>query len=454
MGSRLPCGPDGQKDLPHSPQSILPGRPHSQTTIGQYGVRRNNRFQLHDEVFQDAALRGYVDSIHYDGLCTGYKNWVEDMNPVPVWKLAGKLPPLPSLPPPRKSRETYEKGRAVIFLEEMLEKEDSGQNVEKQHGKGSMGREGKGNPPPKATSKKNTVEDLAAGEKAISRPGLGSKLANAKEPVNSQMGGGHVLRSAPTVEEGDDDNLSGAEEKVNDPPCKKCAKNGIPCIVQPEPKKQTGSGKRGVRERLVCLPCQKEKNKCSLARQKGRSPSPDIVEVTRLPLNLKAKEIAPPKPKPMPRKKPQIVPAGGSGEYMIPDDIRRQIEAYECRINELEEQVLDLKENFIRLESEHQSIQAYTNQVLNNVEGVQKLNEHMTKKMNALQMAREDRKGQRMVELMEVEVSSSRPTESVTSNSRKPHPAGSERSTLLGTASPPVRLQEPITTLKPEDEGE
>ena len=365
-------------------------------------VKGTTIFDFTDEVFQDAALRGYIDSIHHDGLCTGYKNWVEGMNPVPIWKPAGELPPLPSLPPPRKTRETYEKGRAVVFLEEMLEEEEE-QQVEKQLGKGSMGYDGKGKPPPKATSKNDMVEDLTAGEKATSRPGPGSKPANAKELVSSQRERGHMLKSASAVEEGDDDNMSGPEEKVNDPPCNKCAKNGIPCVAQPEPKrKPSGSGKRGVRERLVCLPCQKGKNKCELAMRKARSPSPDIIEVINLPPNSKAKEVARPKLKLMPRKKPQVVPAGRSGGYAIPEEIKEHLEAHNCRANELEEQLLDLKEKFIRLESGHQSMQVYNNQVLGTVGRVEKLNEDMAKRMNAMfQVAREDRKGHRLIELME-----------------------------------------------------
>ena len=47
--------------------------------------------------------------------------------------------------------------------------------------------------------------------------------------------------------------------------------------------------------------------------------------------------------------------------------------------------------------------------------------------------------------------SDSRP-ESAAENSRKPHPAASERPLLPATASPLVQLEEPVTTLKPKDE--
>ena len=113
----------------------------------------------------------------------------------------------------------------------------------------------------------------------------------------------------------DDENDVDGQE-VNETPCKRCEKLKIQCLVQLEPKKSMSKDKRTVmRNHLACIGCRNSKNHCELASKRLRSPSPQPVSAPPW-LDKEAKDTpAPPKAKHAPKKKIQVIPTGGPGEY-------------------------------------------------------------------------------------------------------------------------------------------
>jgi hypothetical protein len=193
--------------------------------------------------------------------------------------------PLPPLPPARKP---YVKGRAVAYLEGTIEEEDEeDEEAVEVVGKSSKGKQKEGQA---ATTKK--------------RPENGSKkLAESQGSTGGKPGRAHKSTSVVPSDTDDEKIL-----ELNDPPCKRCAKVKIPCVVQAEPDKSSVKDKRSVRIRLACVPCRDHKNKCELT-------SPDVVSAPPVrDEDTKDKTIpAPTKPK-RTRKKSAVVPAE-AGEY-------------------------------------------------------------------------------------------------------------------------------------------
>lgn len=98
--------------------------------------------------------------------------------------------------------------------------------------------------------------------------------------MSSQKPSPAFKSTGPVASDADDEHNVDVEE-INCPPCKRCLKNKIVCLVQPELKKSIGKEKRPVCHRLACVACRDSKNKCELASKKLRSLSPPIVSAPR-----------------------------------------------------------------------------------------------------------------------------------------------------------------------------
>lgn len=366
-------------------------------------------FDFVNDIFLDSGKRGYVDTLHFPALITGFKSWASE-DDLPAWQPPADMP-LPSLPPVRKPQK---KGRAIEYLERTMQVAEEEEQTEVVVVKPSAGK-GKEKEREKEQEKEQGVKRKRP--EVVSRP-----AGPLKEGTSSGMSGRVVKLTSMVPSDADDEDDIDLEE-LNDPPCKRCAKNKIPCVVQPDPKKSGVKDKR-IRNRLVCVACRETKNKCELAAKKVRSPTPETVSAPLHPDQDTKDTPAPPKAKRAPKKKVQVVPPGGPGEYTsqllpyfyievsntslglhpIPAGLQEKLEAYEQRTNELEEQLGDLAAKFVRLESENQSMRAwYTGRIISVWEGLQQLGERMTRSMNSMvQVVGEDTtKHKRLAELME-----------------------------------------------------
>ena len=154
------------------------------------------------------------------------------------------------------------------------------------------------------------------------------KVSKPAAPVEGTSGTKSGQVSPPAASDADDETDTGLEE-LNHPPCKRCAKNKILCMVQPEPKKSGVKDKR-IHNQLVCVACWESKSRCKLAARKIKSPTP---EPASAPLHLakEAKETpTPPKAKRAPKKNLLVVPPGGPGEFtsQLPHIVRLRVLTY------------------------------------------------------------------------------------------------------------------------------
>jgi hypothetical protein len=252
-------------------------------------------FHYVNDIFADTARRGYIDTVHYTPLFTGFKQWAMEITPPPCWLPPGNAPS--SGPPPH---EPYTKGNAVLFLEGTMEVVPEEEDEEEEEEEEQV--------PVAAKSSKGKGKEVAKTQK---RADNGPK--KSAEPQRRSGGkAGPAYKSASVVpsESGDEQVL-----EVNNPPCKRCSKNHTSCVAQPEPSKSSSKDKRSVRSRLACTPCRDSKYKCEfppIPGAKPRSPSPEGPSVAPVADDAKEKVVpAPTKPK-RTRKKPVVE---ASGEY-------------------------------------------------------------------------------------------------------------------------------------------
>ena len=247
-------------------------------------------FNYVSDILADTARHGYVDSIHYPALFDAFKQWAMEITPPPSWLPPGNV--AASGPPPR---EQYTKGKAVLFLEGNMEVVAEEEEEEEQV-------------PVVGKSSKGKGKEAAKMQKRADGP---KKSAEPRWKSGGKAGPAYKSVSVVPSDSGDEQVL-----EVNNPPCKRCSKNGTPCVLQPEPSKSSSKDKRSVRSRLACVPCRDSKNKCEfppIPGAKPRSPSPEGLSVAPVTDDAKEKVVpTPTKPK-RTRKKPAIE---ASGEYM------------------------------------------------------------------------------------------------------------------------------------------
>ena len=144
------------------------------------------------------------------------------------------------------------------------------------------------------------------------------KVSKPATPVEGTSSRKSSQASPPAGSDADDETDTGLEE-LNHLPCKRCAKNKIHCVVQPEPKKSGVKDKR-ICNRLVCVACWESKSKCELAARKIKSPTPEPASAPPHPAK-EAKETLPhPRSSVLPRKTcwlfPQVVPVSSQVSYL------------------------------------------------------------------------------------------------------------------------------------------
>ena len=259
-------------------------------------------FDFVDPIFLDSVRHGYIDSLHFPALITAFRQWASDNN-IPTWQPPADIPLL-ALPPICRPQK---KGRAIRYLEgttevqEDNEEEDEPPVVVKPSA-------GKGREREREQEKKHLAKALKLAE-----PLAAPTHRTLAEGMSSQKPG-PAFKSTGLVTSNADDEHNVNVEESNHPPCKRCLKNKIICLVQPEPKKYIGKEKRPVHHHLACVACRDSKNKCELASKKPRSPSLPMVSAPPHP--DEEPKVIPTlvKVKCAPKKKLQVVPQGGPGE--------------------------------------------------------------------------------------------------------------------------------------------
>lgn len=244
-------------------------------------------FKYLNDIFADSVRRGYVDALHHPALFSAFKSWASEVLPPPRWQ----APADPTEPPPPRKRHIV--GRAVLFLNRPMEKE--GQVAVAGPVKSSKGKE----------------KEVVVVATTSNPPGTG-----AKKPAEPRLQSGGktapAVKSAPVVpsESGDEQVV-----EINNPPCKRCVRQNISCVAQPDGTKASLRDKRSIRPRAACQPCKGQKNRCEFPSLPAPSPDPPVPSPVVVVNDVKAEggPAAAIKPKRV-RKKPT---AEGLGELVI-----------------------------------------------------------------------------------------------------------------------------------------